>query len=126
MQKDFEKKSQGLFNTFSSSLHQNPEAYTQMLWALDFALGPSQEIVIAGEPSQKATQEFVVLIFSRFLPNKVVALHPTEPVARQAIESLAPFVEFQVMKEGKATVYVCKNYVCQFPVTQPSELEKLL
>lgn len=126
MTKDFEKKAEGLLNTFSSPLSQNPEAYPQMLVALDFALGPSQEIVVAGSPEAKETQTFLKMVSSRFLPNQVVLLHPDEPKASREIEELAPFIENQLPKGGRPTVYVCKNYVCQFPTTEPSKLEQLL
>jgi len=116
MEKGWGRKAQDLFSFFSAAIHQNPEAYPQTLVALDFALGPSQEIVIAGEAGEPETREFLRAIYSRFIPNKVVAL-PSE---------LIPFTENQLPVKGKATVYVCKNYVCKFPVTEVSELEQLL
>jgi len=127
MAKDFEKKAQALFDAFSAPVSQNPEAYPQMLIALDFAVGPSREIVIAGEgTADDETQAFIGLIYSRFLPNKVVALHPSEPKTKAAIEALAPFIKNQLPLRNKPTVYVCENYNCKFPTTQLSELENLL
>jgi uncharacterized protein YyaL (SSP411 family) len=126
MEKDFEKRAQRLFGAFSAQISQNPESFAQMLIALDFALGPSREIVIAGDESAPAVKGFLKAVSSRFLPNKVVALHPGEGKARTAIESLIPFIKNQLPIEGRPAAYVCTNYVCQFPVTEVSELEKLL
>jgi hypothetical protein len=43
---------------------------------MDFALGPSKEIVIAGEIGSKDTMEMINSVYKRFIPNKVVAFHP--------------------------------------------------
>jgi len=46
------------------------------------------------------------------LPNAITLLDPPAPVM--------PAVD------GKATAYVCENFTCQLPVTEPAELGKLL
>ena len=97
-----------------------------MLIALDFALGPAQEIVIAGDPKSEATRTFLRALDSRFLPNTVRLLHPLEGREKSEIESLAPFAKNQLPVKGEPAVYVCKNHVCQFPVTEMKALEKLL
>ena len=126
MEKDFEKKAETLFSAFSKALKENPESSVQMLIALDFVLGPSREIVIAEGEKAGETEKFLRAIYSRFIPNKVVAFHPARGEGKTAIEALAPFIERQIPLKGKTTVYVCENYVCKFPVTELGELEKLL
>ncbi len=121
----FEQKAKQLFDSFSAELRQNPPAYTQSLIALDFALGPSKEIVIAGPAADPATQEMIRAVYSAFLPNKVVALHPPGR-AGQAIEALVPFLKEQVALEGKGTVYVCQNYTCDLPTSDLQKLRDLL
>ncbi|MBI4115459.1 MAG: thioredoxin domain-containing protein [Candidatus Omnitrophica bacterium] len=125
MDKNFGKKAEDLLSSFSRSISQNPEAYPQMLVALDFALGPSREIVFTGKSSEEI-KAFLHSVYSRFIPNKVVAFHPTEGKEREFIEEITPFIKNQLPLKGKPTVYVCENYVCKFPVTEVSELEKLL
>jgi uncharacterized protein YyaL (SSP411 family) len=125
-EKEFEKKAEELVTTFSKLISQNPEAYPQLLIALDFALGPSREIVLAGDEAAEATQGFLRAVYSRFLPNKVVLLHPVEEKGKAEIEALAPYLKNQLPVKGKPTAYVCENYVCRLPVTELSELEKLL
>ncbi len=126
MEKEFEKKAEALFSAFSLAIDRNPEAHPQMLIALDFALGPSREIVLAGGGKEPTTQSFLKAVYSRFLPNKVVAFHPAEEAQKSATEKIIPFIKNQLPLKGKPTAYVCENYVCRFPVTELSELEKLL
>lgn len=126
MTRDFEEKAHDLFEAFSAQIHQNPEAYPQMLVSLDFALGPSREIVIAGDSQDEETADFLKAIYSRFIPNKVVMLHPRESEKRLVIEELFPFIKDHLPLGNKPTAYVCENYVCKLPTTHLSDLEKLL
>lgn len=94
---------------FSGLLSQDPANYPQMLIALDFTLGPTDEIVLSGSPKDPEMQSMLHEIFSRFLPNKIVMLK-----------------DKQVPAALKASAYVCRNHVCQLPVTAAKDLGKLL
>jgi len=96
-----------------------------MLTALNFCLGPTQEIVIAGDTDASDTKQMINLIHSKFLPNAVVLLHE-QGQKGSAIERIIPFVKNQTAIDGKATTYVCENYVCKRPVNSVGELEDLL
>ena len=93
-----------------------PSASAHLMSALDFLLGPSFEIVLAGAdlgPLQRA-------VFSSFVPNKVVLRSGTD-VAR-----IAPFTDAQQAIRGKATAYVCTNHFCRLPTGDPVKLRELL
>ncbi len=126
MARELEKKAELLFDAFSAAIGRNPEAYPQMLIALDFALGPSREIVLSAERGPEETETFLKAIYERFIPNKVVAFHPAQGESKSEIEKLSPFIKNQLPLKGKPTAYVCENYVCKFPATDLSDLEKLL
>ena len=126
MAKELEKKAELLFDAFSNQIKENPEAYPQMLIAFDFALGPSREIVIAGDESAGGTQKLIEAVYNRFFPNQVVALHPAEMGRKTAIEKLVPFMAHQLPLDGQPTAYLCQNYVCKFPTTEPAQFENLL
>ncbi len=120
-----EKKAQLLFETFAGQVAMNPSAYPQLLIALDFALGPSAEIVIAGPADSPETEAMVQAVFKPFLPNKVVAFHPTDESARQ-IETLVPFIQGLTAKEAQATAYLCRNYACDLPTTDLAQFQSQL
>ncbi|MHC4156522.1 MAG: hypothetical protein ACYST6_16610 [Planctomycetota bacterium] len=103
----------------------SPTSLTAMLVALDFSIGPTQEIVIAGDPEQADTKEMLKLLHRRFLPRAVILFHATGD-AGKSIEKQVPFLEGQVAIDGKATAYVCENYVCGKPVNSVRELKALL
>jgi hypothetical protein len=125
METKYTKAGEGILLEFSGQLQQAPSNLAHMLMALDFWLGPRQEIVIAGNPESKDTQEMLRLIYDKFLPKAVVLLHE-EGKAGQEIESIIPFIKAQRVMDNKATAYVCENYICRRPTNDIKELKKLL
>ena len=112
-----------------------PGATGHWLAALDFYVSSPKEIVIVGPREDPATQKLLDTVFGRFLPNKVVvgaeagqpALSPPSLSGDSGGEvSGLPLLEGRGMVEGKPTAYVCRNYVCQLPVTDPEALAKQL
>ena len=93
--------------------------------ALDFALGPSREIVVAADSSAPGVESLLREIFRPFIPNKVVAFHPSGKEGK-SIEKLAPYLKEQTPVHEKPTVYVCENYACNLPATSAEELRSLL
>lgn len=118
---DLEQKAAKLSRAFSGNVQEGPSAFTQFLVGVDFAVGPSYEIVIAGPSDSSDTQEMLSAIRSRFIPNKVVLLRPTENET-PAIVKMAPYTKDQTTQHGKATAYVCEKFVCNQPITEAKEL----
>ena len=120
-----EEKANELGMSFSGTVNQSPAAHTMMLCALDFGIGPSYEVVIVGTPGAEDTRAMLAALRQRFIPNKVVLLRPaaqTEPV----ITRLAGFTAAQEAVDGKATAYVCVDYNCKLPTTDPARMIELL
>ena len=55
---EFEKQADLLMRSFSKQVAALPSAYTQFMHALDFALGPTREILIAGDFSSLSTRQW--------------------------------------------------------------------
>ena len=117
----FADKASALFRAFASEVSQGPSSHTLMMSATDFALGPSFEVVISGQPGSPDTEAMLRALRQRFLPHKVVVFRPgdtpTPPIA-----AIAPFTQTQKPLQGKATAYVCQNYICNKPTTDPQAM----
>jgi uncharacterized protein YyaL (SSP411 family) len=110
---------------FSKAVKQFPSGYTQFLSAVDFALGPSYEVVIAGKSEANDTKQMLRALRSAFIPNKVTLFRPAE-IESPEIDALAPFVKYQGSLDGKATAYVCLNFACKLPTTEPDKMLELI
>jgi hypothetical protein len=120
-----ERKAEAIKRAFAGNVGQMPFAYTQLLIAVQFGLGPSYEVVIAGDPGSDDTKGMLRSLRSRFLPNKVVVLRPQGDDAGAIIE-LAGYTEHQTSQSGQATAYVCRNFNCELPTTDTSTMLGLL
>lgn len=106
---------------FSGNVASYPSAYTQMLGAIDFALGASHEIVISGHPGAENTQALIKAIQQAFIPNAVVLFVPGHE-DRPEIHKLAPFTSHLPLAKEKATAYVCSDFTCKNPTSDPNLL----
>ena len=122
---DLEKKADQLLRVFSGPAAEFPTAYTQFLVAVDFMLGPSQEIVITGDPVLEESREMIAFAQQAFLPNKVL-LFRAEGDAGRKLSTLSPFVEGMRPLNRKLTVYLCEKYTCKAPITDLAGLRAAL
>jgi len=111
--------------TFADKVKKIPIAHTQLLSALDFGFGPSFEVVIVGKSSSPDTQAMVNAVRRQFSPNKVLLLISSETLS-PAITKIAEFTKYQTSINGKATAYVCRNYVCSVPTTDITKIPELM
>ncbi len=118
---DLEDKAERTARALGAGMRESAAAHTFLMSALDFALGPSFEVVIAGEPGAEDTQALLQAVRSVYVPNKVVLLRPAEADGN-LIARLAPFVGSHSAVNGKATAYVCQDFRCQRPTSAVREM----
>ena len=100
-----------------------PEAVGHWLGALDFHLSSPPEIAVIGPREEEATRALLDCIYKSYLPNKVLAGY--NPLDADSYPDI-PLLEDKDMRNGSPTAFVCHNYVCQLPVTEPEALAKQL
>ena len=109
---DFQEIAGKTLSAFGANMKEAPRSLPQMLVALDFALTEPRQIVIAGAPEARDTQEMRRVLPQHFIPVKTMTLAgPSSPY-----KSL----------EAKATAYVCVRHACQQPTTDPATFDGLL
>jgi len=118
---EYEEKASGIMKAFSGQVKSFPSGYTQFLCSLDFALGPSYEVVVAGPSGEDETMRMLRALRTRFVPNHVVILRPSDRDSSQ-IEGIAEFIRLHEPLDGKATAYVCLDRACRVPTTSIDEM----
>jgi uncharacterized protein YyaL (SSP411 family) len=122
---DLEQKAAKIGEAFAGTVRQLPIAYTQLIVAVDFAVGPSYEVVIVGDSQGNDTKEMLAVIHGRFIPNKIIILRPTEEESPE-IDKIALFAKHYSTSDGKATAYICLDYNCRLPTTDITTMLGLL
>ena len=102
-----------------NTMGQQPRAFGNWLVALDWWLTPTTEFALVGDAN--GVEPFVHEIYSRFLPNKIVAQAASDEEATQQAD-LIPLMRHRTAMDGQPTAYLCRNFVCQRPVSSPKEL----
>jgi hypothetical protein len=120
----YEDRAWRMIRAFSTDVARAPSGHTNFLLGLDFLLGPSYEIVVAGHRENRDTERMIGALRDRFLPNKVV-LFRGEGVEDPIVE-IAEFTALQTAVDGKATAYVCQNFVCNLPTHDVREMLRSL
>ena len=120
-----EEKAAMIGRAFFENVRQSPSAYTQLMMAADFALGPTYEVVIIADSRNQDAKEMLKTINRRFMPNKVVIFLPSE-IDLSEIKGIAPFTASMRSIDNKATAYVCLNYSCKLPTTDINTMLSLL
>ncbi|MCL7960196.1 MAG: hypothetical protein M8861_08395 [marine benthic group bacterium] len=95
------------------------------LSAMDMAIGPSQELVIVGDPDAEDTRSLLAVAREGYHPNLVVLLRPPGD-AGKTIAELAPFTGSFDLLDGHAAAYLCSGFACERPVSDPAALRDLL
>ncbi|MHA1391557.1 MAG: thioredoxin domain-containing protein, partial [Promethearchaeota archaeon] len=111
---NYEKKADYLGRVFAENVRANPVAYSLMMVAVDYAVGPTYSLVIAGDTGNEDTNHMLDEIRKQFLPNKSLIFRPTEQLNPE-IDKFSNFVQFFDKYEGKATAFVCINKTCKAP-----------
>jgi uncharacterized protein YyaL (SSP411 family) len=122
---EFKHKAVEIEKAFSKDVIMAPMAYTQFIVAIDFKLGPSYEIVIAGTPDNEDTNMMLNSIRSHYIPNKTVVLRPPNDEASKIL-GLINSLEFKKQENYKATAYICSNNTCKAPTNNLNAMLKFL
>ena len=123
--KQMEEQGKKTINAFSATLSRFPSAMPQMLVALDFSLNKPRQIVVAGKPDALETKALLAEAHRLFLPNKILLLADGAE-GQKYLGEKNEAIRAMSMVDGKSAAYVCENFTCKAPVTDPAELRKLL
>ena len=115
----YEEKAELINKTFSTPISKYPSGFTQFLIALDFAIGPSKEIIISG----KDYDTFHSAIFEKFITAKIVLRISSE---EDTVLELVPYLKNYLPADDKTKVFVCENYICNLPADNAEALARML
>ncbi len=110
---------------FGPQLERAPLSMPQMLVSAAWLDGSPKQILIQGERTSPATQRLLAEVWPRYLPRRALAL--IDGASRPFYNARVPLVaDFPEQDLTSATAYVCENFVCQMPTSDPAALVKLL
>ncbi len=98
---------------YGELVERSPRAFATLLNVVDLLLEGPTELVFAGE-GQELRRE----VARRYLPNRIVG-HARPGAERALLAGKSPV-------DGRAALYVCRDFSCLRPVTEASQVESAL
>jgi uncharacterized protein len=118
----YEDQAVTVLRLFARGAVQHPDSFGHLLRALDFHLSPTREVALVtpdvGDGSD-GLDALAAVVRSRLRPHLVLAGGPEGSDAPELMRDRRAV-------EGRAAAYVCENFACRAPVTEPSELSATL
>jgi uncharacterized protein len=103
----------GVLQLLHTVVARHPQAFAHLLQAIDFRLAQVKEVALAGADTSALER----VVRSRFRPHIVLAGGEPDGV---------PLLAGRTPVDGRAAAYVCEQFACRRPVTEPEELAALL
>src|SRR4029077_6437185 len=123
--KDWARMAEKTINAFRVQLSRAPSSLPQMLVALDASSSSPRQVVIAGKPDASDTRALLGEVNHRYQPNEILILADGGPGQTYFTQKIEFFKDVHPIGE-KATAYVCENFVCQLPTSDPAVVSSLL
>ncbi|HEV3478630.1 MAG TPA: thioredoxin domain-containing protein [Gaiellaceae bacterium] len=108
-----ERRAVDVFRLVRNAVTRAPSAFGHALCALDLHFSPPRELAIVGPVESEVARAAL----QPFEPNTVVAVGPAPRI---------PLLEGKDLVDGGPAVYVCENFACRAPVTDPRALAREL
>ncbi|HEX5929620.1 MAG TPA: thioredoxin domain-containing protein [Solirubrobacterales bacterium] len=111
----YRRQAEEVFALFTQPAVRHPESFAHLLRALDFHLSPVKEVALIGAD----TSDLAATVRAGYRPHLVLAGGPEG-------SEQPPLLRDRPLRDGVPAAYVCENFACQAPVSDPKKLAALL
>jgi uncharacterized protein YyaL (SSP411 family) len=119
----YERRAVEVLRLFVPAATRHPDAFGHLLQALDFHLSPVREVALIspgnGSGGTEPLAALASVVRAAHRPHLVLAGGPEGAERPELLRDRSAV-------EGRAAAYVCENFACHAPVTEPDELAAAL
>jgi uncharacterized protein YyaL (SSP411 family) len=120
-----EERGMETIGAFAEQLRGMPSSMPAMLGVLLGSMSERRQIVIAGALENADTQA-LARVARKFAAPETVLLYADHGPGQAWLGERLAFMRTARPIEGKSAAYVCENFACRLPITDPEELRKAL
>jgi uncharacterized protein YyaL (SSP411 family) len=118
-EREYEDRAVGVFRLLDRAAAGHPQALAHLLRAMDFHFAQVLEVALVAPAGGDGLAELGTVVRSGFRPHLVLAGGPDGTDRPELMRERSPV-------GGRPAAYVCQNFACQRPVTEPEELAAAL
>ncbi|HKW85462.1 MAG TPA: aldo/keto reductase, partial [Nitrospiraceae bacterium] len=118
---DFREAATKAIRAYGREIARYPRAFAKSLSVVDLLLAGPVELALIGRPSEPGYEALLREVNRHYLPNWVFAHHdPDGPASRH------PLLTGKGLVNGKAALYLCRNFACQTPIIDTTAITAAL
>jgi hypothetical protein len=114
-EQEYERRAVGVFRLLQRAAVRHPQALAHLLCAMDFYLASVKEVALVAPAAGDGLGELAAVVRSGFRPHMVLAGGPEGTERPELMKDRGTV-------DGQPAAYVCENFACQRPVTEPDAL----
>lgn len=132
----YAQKAEQLLRLYSPHAEKAPDQFANLLCALDRYLSRKMEMLLVADPSKEDWKDLFYAMHSVYMPNAVTALkdstsdvaveHRASSNGQTGWAAKSPLFKARGLVDGKPATYICSNYTCEQPITEPTALNEKL
>ncbi|MBS1878770.1 MAG: thioredoxin domain-containing protein [Actinobacteria bacterium] len=111
----YREAAEGIFALFAKPATEHPDSFAHFLLALDFATAAVREVALVGDD----VADLAAVAHAEYRPHLVLAAGPEG-------SEQPPLLAGRTTVDGHPAAYVCENFACRLPVTDPADLRREL
>ncbi|MCW5795951.1 MAG: DUF255 domain-containing protein [Nitrospira sp.] len=118
---DFREAATAAVRAYGRQIARYPRAFAKSLIVVDFLMSGPAEIALVGRLGDQGMESLRAAVNRTYLPSRVLAHRDSDQSATSH-----PLLQGKTLIDGKAAMYVCRNFACGRPITDPKEFPSLL
>jgi uncharacterized protein YyaL (SSP411 family)/aryl-alcohol dehydrogenase-like predicted oxidoreductase len=117
---DWRHAAVGAVRAYGRQIARYPRAFAKSLAVVNFLTEGPIELAFVGEERQEELRALRRSVADRYLPNRIVA------TGTPGMPSSLPLLAGKQPVAGRPALYICRNFSCQQPVTDPRSVPEAL
>ncbi len=118
---DFRDAATQAVRAYGQQISRIPRGFAKTIMTAEFLLNGPLELAFIGSPADPGRDRLLDEAARHFVPHRIIAHGNPD-----ASESRHPLLKGKGLVEGQAALYVCRNYACQAPLTNPENVARAL
>ncbi|MFQ5932305.1 MAG: aldo/keto reductase, partial [Nitrospiraceae bacterium] len=112
---DFREAAANALRAYGRQMTRYPRAFAKSLAVLDLLLTEPLELALVGHPGDPVYEALRTEINRPYLPNRVIAHYDVG-----GLDTQHPLLVGKGLVQHKPALYICRNFSCQAPTTDPA------
>ncbi|MFQ5989871.1 MAG: aldo/keto reductase [Candidatus Methylomirabilales bacterium] len=113
---DLRHAAERAITAYGKQISRIPYAFAKSLMVVELLLNGPIELALIGSGGEASFEALRTEVGRHYLPNRIIAHH--DPATGDLPHF--PLLEGKELVNGQAALYVCQNFACQTPITDPA------